>query len=295
VVVRNRNGIRNWPLIALILGGISIAFSPIFVRLSLVGPVTTAFWRLSLALIPLLALFRFRTNGFESQKQPRLASEYMLAALPGVFLAGDLALWHVSLHKTSVANATLLANMAPIFVTVGSWLIFRQPVKRVFLAGLALSIGGVVVLKGGLSAMGDGHILGDMLALSASAFYAGYIMMLGWTRKRFQSTAIMLCSTISAAACTFPIARSLEKDFFPPSFMGWAILFGLAWMSQAAGQSLITYALGWLPAAFSSLTLLIQPVIAAVIAWVLLGEGLSASQIAGGLIVLAGIVLARRG
>jgi drug/metabolite transporter (DMT)-like permease len=295
VVVRNRNGIRNWPLIALILGGISIAFSPIFVRLSLVGPVTTAFWRLSLALIPLLALFRFRTNGFESQKQPRLASEYMLAALPGVFLAGDLALWHVSLHKTSVANATLLANMAPIFVTVGSWLIFRQPVKRVFLAGLALSIGGVVVLKGGLSAMGDGHILGDMLALSASAFYAGYIMMLGWTRKRFQSTAIMLCSTISAAACTFPIARSFEKDFFPPSFMGWAILFGLAWMSQAAGQSLITYALGWLPAAFSSLTLLIQPVIAAVIAWVLLGEGLSASQIAGGLIVLAGIVLARRG
>jgi drug/metabolite transporter (DMT)-like permease len=295
VVVRNRNGIRNWPLIALILGGISIAFSPIFVRLSLVGPVTTAFWRLSLALIPLLALFRFRTNGFESQKQPRLASEYMLAALPGVFLAGDLALWHVSLHMTSVANATLLANMAPIFVTVGSWLIFRQPVKRVFLAGLALSIGGVVVLKGGLSAMGDGHILGDMLALSASAFYAGYIMMLGWTRKRFQSTAIMLCSTISAAACTFPIARSFEKDFFPPSFMGWAILFGLAWMSQAAGQSLITYALGWLPATFSSLTLLIQPVIAAVIAWVLLGEGLSASQIAGGLIVLAGIVLARRG
>jgi drug/metabolite transporter (DMT)-like permease len=295
VVVRNRDGIRNWPLIALILGGISISFSPIFVRLSLVGPVTTAFWRLSLALIPLLALFRFGTEGFESQKQPRLASEYMLASLPGVFLAGDLALWHVSLHMTSVANATLLANMAPIFVTFGSWLIFRQPVKRVFLVGLLLSICGVVVLKGGLSAMGDGHILGDMLALSASAFYAGYIMMVGWTRKRFQSGAIMLCSTISAAVCTLPIARIFEKDFFPTSFMGWAILFGLAWMSQAAGQSLITYALGWLPAAFSSLTLLIQPVIAAGIAWVLLGEALTVTQIAGGLIVLAGIVLARWG
>jgi drug/metabolite transporter (DMT)-like permease len=295
VVARNRDGPQNWPLIALILGGISIGCSPIFVRLSLVGPVTTAFWRLSLALIPLLAVFRFRTEGFESQKQPRLMSEYMLAAMPGVFLAADLALWHVSLHMTSVANATLLANMAPIFVTVGSWLIFRQPVKRVFLAGLALSIGGVVVLKGGVSAMGDGHFLGDALALSASAFYAGYIMMVGWTRKRFQSSAIMLCSTISAAVCTLPIARTFERDFFPPSVMGWAVLFGLAWMSQAAGQSLITYALGWLPAAFSSLTLLIQPIIAAVIAWGLLGEALSASQIAGGLIVLAGIALARRG
>jgi drug/metabolite transporter (DMT)-like permease len=280
-------------VIALILGGISLGGSPIFVRLSLVGPVTTAFWRLSLALIPLLALFRFRTEGFESQKQPRLASEYMLAALPGVFLAGDLALWHVSLHMTSVANATLLANMAPIFVTFGSWLIFRQPVKRVFLVGLLLSICGVVVLKGSLSAMGDGHIQGDMLALAAAAFYAGYIMLVGWTRKRFQSSAIMLCSTVSAAVCTLPIARSFEKDFFPATFMGWAILFGLAWMSQAAGQSLITYALGWLPAAFSSLTLLIQPVIAAGIAWVLLGEALTVTQIAGGLIVLAGIVLAR--
>jgi drug/metabolite transporter (DMT)-like permease len=295
VVARNRNGIHNRPLIALILGGISIGCSPIFVRLSLVGPVTTAFWRLSLALIPLLALFRSRTEGIESQKQPRLASEYMLAALPGLFLAGDLAVWHVSLHMTSVANATLLANMAPIFVTFGSWLIFRQPVKRVFLAGLGLSIGGVVVLKGGVSAMSDGHILGDLFALSASVFYAGYIMLVGWTRKRFQSSAIMLCSTISAAACTLPIARSLEKDFFPATLMGWAILCGLAWISQAAGQSLITYALGWLPAAFSSLTLLIQPVIAAVIAWVLLGEALGASQIAGGLIVLAGIGLARRG
>jgi drug/metabolite transporter (DMT)-like permease len=249
---------------------------------------------LSLAIIPLLALLRFRTEGFESQKQPRLTSEYMLAALPGVFLAGDLAVWHVSLHMTSVANATLFANMAPIFVTFGSWLIFRQPVKRVFLAGLALSIAGVVVLKGGLSARSESHILGDMLALGASAFYAGYIMLVGWTRKRFQSSAIMLCSTVSAAVCTLPIARCFEKGFFPATFMGWAVLLGLAWMSQAAGQSLITYSLGWLPAAFSSLTLLIQPVIAAAIAWVILGEALTMSQIAGGLIVLAGIVLARR-
>src|SRR5262249_12121555 len=179
--------------------------------------------------IPLLALFRFQTEGVESQKQPQLPGEYMIAALPGVFLAGDLIVWHISLHMTSVANATLLANMAPIFVTFGSWLIFRQPVKRVFLAGLALSVVGVLVLKGGLS--GEGHIAGDMLALSASAFYGGYIMLVGWTRKRFQSSAIMLCSTISAAACTLPIARSFEKSFFPVTLIGWAILCGLAWIS----------------------------------------------------------------
>src|SRR5262249_25539129 len=177
--VLQRKETSNQPLIALILGGIFIACSPIFVRLSIVGPVTTAFWRLSLALIPLFALFRVRIEAGDSQKQARGANQYMMAALPGVFLAGDLAVWHVSLHMTSVANATLLANMAPIFVTFGSWIIFRQRMTRTFLAGLALSIGGIVVLKGGLSAIGAGHILGDLLALSASVFYAGYIMVVG--------------------------------------------------------------------------------------------------------------------
>jgi drug/metabolite transporter (DMT)-like permease len=291
----NRNGTTNRPLIALILAGVFLGCSPIFVRISTVGPITTAFWRLSLALIPLIVLFRVRTEEDDSRKQPRVASEYMLAALPGFFLAGDLAVWHVSLHMTSVANATLLANMAPIFVTFGSWIFFRQRVTRIFLAGLALSIVGIVVLKGGLSAIGAGHILGDLLALSASVFYAGYIMAVGWARKRFQSGAIMLCSTISATVCTLPVARSFENGFFPATLMGWAILCGLAWISQTAGQSLITYSLGFLPAAFSSLTLLIQPVIAAMIAWVLLGEALTASQIAGGLVIIAGIGLARRG
>ncbi len=285
----------NRPLAALILGGIFIGFSPIFVRLSTVGPLTTAFWRLSLALIPLAGLSRLRSETDDQRKHPRLPAEHILAALPGVFLAGDLAVWHVSLHLTSVANATLLANMAPIFVTLASWLILRQPIRRAFLVGLALSLVGIIVLKGSIAGRGDGHILGDALALTASAFYAGYILVVGRARKKFQAGPIMLWSTVSAAICTLPIAMTFEREFFPATLTGWAILCGLAWISQVAGQTFITYSLGWLPAAFSSLTLLIQPVIAAIIAWLLLGEALSPSQIAGGLIVLAGIGFARRG
>lgn len=72
-------------------------------------------------------------------------------------------------------------------------------------------------------------------------------------------------------------------------------LVGLAWISHAAGQGLIAYALAHLPAAFSSVSLLFQPVMAALFAWILLSESLSPLQIAGAAVVLAGIYLARRG
>ncbi len=74
-----------------------------------------------------------------------------------------------------------------------------------------------------------------------------------------------------------------------------AALLGLAWISHAAGQGLIAYALAHLRAGFTSVGLLLQPVMATLFAWVLLGEPLAALQIAGGAVVLAGIYLARRG
>lgn len=280
---------------ALILGGVAIGCSPIFVRLSEVGAVSTAFWRLVLALIPLVLLFGRAKASDTAIKIPRRLGEHVTVALPGVFLAAELATWHISLHMTSVANSTLLVNMTPIFVTLFSWAVLGQKISRVFLTGLALSIVGIVVLKGGPGAIGGGDVRGDAVALSAAALYAGYILLLGRARKTYATTTIMLWSTIAAAACTLALALVVDPSIVPWTLSGWAIVLGLAWVSHAGGQSLITYALAWLPATFSSLTLLIQPVVAALLAWLLLHEPLSASQIAGGLIVIAGIFLARRG
>ena len=81
----------------------------------------------------------------------------------------------------------------------------------------------------------------------------------------------------------------------PASAYGWWVLAGLALVSHAAGQGLIAYALASLPAAFSSVSLLFQPVVAALFAWVLLSESLVPLQVVGGLVVLLGIYLARRG
>lgn len=278
---------------ALILGGICIGCSPIFVRLSELGPIATAFWRLALALIPLLFLFSRDSVGHSADARPRGLNGHLTAAAPGVFIAAELVAWHISLHMTSVANSTLLVNMAPIFVTLGSWVLLRKPVSRIFIAGLALAILGVGVLKG--EGVGGGSLQGDLVALFAAVLYAGYMLLLDRARKRYSTSVVMMWSTTTAAFCILPVAFFWEPAILPLGLIGWAILFGLAWISHAGGQGLITFALAWLPPTFSSLTLLLQPVVAALLAWLFLGEALGTPQIAGGLIVIAGIVVARRG
>ena len=281
-------------LIALLVGGAAIGGSPIFVRLSEVGPMATAFWRVALALVPLFAWARLAEQPGRSER-PAGISDMLFLILPGVFLAADLAAWHLSLHMTSVANATLIANLAPIFVTIGGWLAFRDRVSGIFVAGLATALVGIVVLKGGPAALGDGHVGGDATAIVAAIFYAGYILAIGRLRSRFSTLTIMLWSTGSAALCMLPLALAFEPTLMPVTLFGWAMLLGLALISHAGGQALIIYALAYLPPAFSSLTLLLQPVVAALLAWSILGESVGAMQAVGGAIVLAGILIARRG
>jgi drug/metabolite transporter (DMT)-like permease len=127
-------------------------------------------------------------------------------------------------------------------------------------------------------------------------FYAGYILAVKRLRDRGATTLYLMAVTSTVTAILlWPVAVAAGEQFFPATPRGWLVLLGLALLSHAAGQGLIAYALAHLPAAFSSVGLLLQPVVAAVFAWFLLAEPLVALQVAGGLVVLAGIYLARRG
>lgn len=280
-------------LAALILGGAAIGGSPIFVRLSEVGPMATGFWRVALAFFPIY-IFSLIKGGATGPK-PETWMDRGLLILPGVILAVDLITWHLSITITSVANATLLANLAPVFVTIIGVLFMGAAVTRVFVLGLVLAIAGVVILKGGPAALGQGDLRGDGGAVLAAVAYALYILAIGRLRTRFDTVRIMLWSTASAAVCLFPFGFFVEGHLLPTTAYGWAMVFGLAFISHASGQVAITYALAYLPAAFSSLTLLLQPVVAAILAWILLSEPIGPMQAIGGLVVLAGIMIARRG
>ncbi len=279
---------------ALIAGAMGIAFSPIFVRLSDLGAPVTAFWRPALAIPVLLLWVAFHNNGPAPKRMPATRGDVALLVLSGFMFAGDLFFWHWSVQYTSVANSTLLANFAPIFVTLGSWLLFKERFTPTFLAALGLGIGGAVVLMGDSLTIGVDNLLGDALALVTALFYGGYIIVVGRLRARFSTAVIMCWSSIVTSAFLLPMALLYDGPMITLTLFGWAMLLGLGLVSHAGGQSLIAYALAHLPAAFSSLSLLVQPVASAVLAWIILGESIGAWQVVGGAIVMTGILLARR-
>jgi drug/metabolite transporter (DMT)-like permease len=278
-------------LAALILGAVLIAFAPIFVRLSETGPVATAFWRLTLALPALWAWAWLARDGDGSASAPR----YGTLALAGLFFAGDLAVWHWSIRLTTVANSTLLANLAPIFVTLGAWLLYRERVSRLFLAGMVIALLGVMLLIRGTFATTASRLLGDGLGVITAVFYGAYMLAVKQLRGTVSTARVMASSGIVTSLALLPIALLSGERMLPVTLAGWATLAGLALVAQAAGQSLIAYAMAHLSAPMSSVSLLVQPMMATLYAWALFGETIAPLQMAGAVAVLAGIYLARRG
>jgi len=282
----------NPALGALLLGATCIALSPIFVRLSEAGPTATAFWRVALAVPALWVLYLLKARA----RTQRYSGKWPLLLAAGFAFAGDLAFWHTSIKLTSVANSTLLANLASIFVTLAAWLFLKHKPTRLFLAGLAAALIGVGLLVHTSLTFSSTGLLGDALGVVTAMFYAGYILAVKGLRDRGETTLHLMAVTSTITALfLLPVALASGEPMLPSSAFGWWMLVGLALISHAAGQGLIAYALAHLPAAFSSVSLLFQPVMAALFAWLLLSEGLVPLQIAGGIVVLFGIYLARRG
>ncbi|MFN7086694.1 MAG: DMT family transporter [Burkholderiales bacterium] len=275
-------------LAALFAGATAIATSALFVKVSEAGPVATAFWRVFLAL-PFLwawAMVDDRRAHFAA-----LARDHRLLAAAGLFFAGDLAVWHWSIVLTSVANATLLSNLAPIFVTLVAWLLFGARPRGIFVVGLSAALAGVVMLIG-VDFGKPGHVAGNALGVLTAVFYAGYQLTVTRLRAAASTASVMAWSGVVMSAVLLPLALLANEPFFPATQTGWIKLFGLALISQVAGQSLIAYAMAHLPATFSSVGLLLQPVMAALFAWLLLGETMGTTQIIGGIVVLVGIRIA---
>ena len=278
-------------LAALFVGATAIATAPLFVRFSETGPVATAFWRVFLAL-PVLWIWAMAADSRGHWHNARAHPRMLL--LIGLFFAGDLAVWHWSIVLTSIANATLLANLAPIFVTAVAWLVFRDTPRPLFITGLVAAIAGTALLIGPNFGRGGNAPLGDALGVITALFYAAYQITVTRLRATVSTASLMAWSSAAMTAFLLPIAWLSGEQILPQTAAGWLTVIALALIAQAAGQSLIAWAMAHLPATFSSVGLLWQPVAATLLAWLLIGEAVGTLQFAGGLLVLAGIALARR-
>lgn len=274
---------------ALIIGAVAMGISPIFVRLADIGPFTSAFWRVALALPVLWLWIRLTSAGMRPQA-PRFRRAVILA---GLAFAGDLFFWHLSIFNTSVANATFFATTAPIFVVIFGFVLFGQRVGGHVLAGLGLCIAGGAALAGQSLGISGSRLLGDVFGICTAVFFGLYFLAVTAARGEGAAARVTFELSLVTAAVLLVVALSLEQQFWPRTPRSWAALCGMAWISHAGGQGLLSVALGRLPAVFSSLVIFLEAVAAALLGWLILDESVSALQGIGGLVILAGIWVAR--
>jgi drug/metabolite transporter (DMT)-like permease len=210
----------------------------------------------------------------------------------GAFLAADLIIWAWSLTQTSVANATLLANLTPLFTCLAAWLIWRRRFDKQLLLGMAIALGGTLVI--GLS---DLHVSvsklqGDGTALLAALFFGLYLLILEQLQTRLSPMVIILGSSAIAALLTFPLVLLTHNQVFPTSWQGWLAVLSLALICQVIGQGLLVYSLSHLSSEFVAIFLLLDPILAALGGWVLFSETLGMTALMAFAIVLVGIYIA---
>ena len=274
----------------LAFGAMLIGFAPIFVKWSNLSPSAILFWRMLIAL-PFLITFNFLKNNqiLFRVKNKKTILYSLIAALA---FTVDLVLWHYSMNITSVSNATIIVNSAPIFVAILAFLIFKEIPQKGFISSFLVTYVGIIGLIIFSNNYANGKMIGDILCIIAALGYGIYLLIIS---KLGKETSLNIIFYTTLFCCLFSIIpMSFESGLsFPQTHFEWANLILLAFLCQFGGQFLITIGIGKISASSGSIGLLMQPLTASIFAAIIFNEILNVTQVIFILITLFGIYLAR--
>ena len=280
---------RVLPYAVLAVALVGVSFGSIFVRLAAAPALAIALWRMTLASAVVLPA-ALASGGIRPATSGRAMA---LAAAAGGLLALHFGSWMTSLLFTSVANSVLLVNTAPIFVALLSWISGRdRPTSRTWAAVVLATAGAAVITSGGPSDATS--LIGNLLAVGGALAMAGYLLLareaqrvlayLPYVAVAYGTAAVVLWAAV--------LISGTQWHSFPPQT--WAVLAAMAVVSQLVGHGGYNWSRRHLQAAFVSIALTGEPVLASLLAWWLLDEPIGARTALGGVLVLSGIVVAAR-
>jgi drug/metabolite transporter (DMT)-like permease len=271
-----------------LLGAACISFSGIFYRYAEVSPSTGTVYRalFGLPLLALVGLAELRRYGGLPVATVRLA------AVAGLFFAGDLLLWHHAIEAVGAGLATVLGNLQVIIVGIVAWLLLGERPSRATLLALPVVLLGVVLISGaiGAGAYGADPTLGVLLGLATAVCYAGYLLVIrrGLRDPRRPAGPVAVATVFVVVAASLAGVVGGDLDPTPPvESLAWLAVLGIT--SQSAGYLLISISLPRLPAVITSIILLAQPVMTVVLSILLLDEAPSSVQLVGVALVIGGI------
>lgn len=275
------------PYITLVIGILGLSLTGIFVRWAQAPGTVTAAYRMAFSVI-VLTPFVLR----KGIKKPDKGSGLLwLIPLAGLFVALDHGTLNTAIGLTRIANCTLLNNTAPLWVALFALVVWREKLQKWFWAGLALTLAGAVVILGFDFFKHPQLGWGDGFALLSSFFYAGYFLVTQFSRTKVPALQYIWLVNLVSAVLLFAYNIAVGNPLFGYPPQTWLTFAAVGIISQTIGYFSVTHALGHLPASIVSPTMVIQIVITALLAIPLTGEALSTVQLAGGLTILAGILL----
>ncbi|MDB5156962.1 MAG: family transporter [Mucilaginibacter sp.] len=273
------------PKLSLVIGIICISFSPIFVKLADAPPIICAFYRIFFAWMLLLPYCIYQGN-LKMQRK-----DILLAMVGGLVFASDIAVWNLSIKLISATVSTLVANLAPVWVGLLSYLLFGKRSGWLFWVGTGIAIVGMVVLVGASNLIHLQLNIGILYAVASSMLYAIYILTTKDILKRISTLPFMFYNMVAAGVFLLIVSLVLGDDLFHYNFKTWGSLAAMGIICQLTGWVTINYAISHIESTKISITLLSQTVVTCLLAVFLLGERLELKEIIGSVIVLAGIAV----
>ncbi len=273
--------------VAVFVANVALAFGPWFVRLADTGPTAAAFWRIALA-APLLVAAALASGARPARLAPGL---WVLLVASGIAFAADLASWHLGILRTTLANATLFGNSATLLFPLYGFIATRSLPTRMQGWALLLAFVGASLLMGRSYALDPRNLAGDLFCVLAGALYTVYFVLVARARIVMAPLPVLAISTVGSILPLLAFALLLGERIVPTH---WGPLVALALVSQVLGQGAMVYALGKLPPLVIGIALLIQPIVAGTVGWIVYAERPGPADLIGAAMVAAALVLVRR-
>jgi len=267
---------------------VGLSLTGILFVLSETSPSTATVYRCLYAL-PVLWWLARREDAAHGRRPWRVRR---WAVLAGLFFAADLLLFHQSILLMGAGLATVLSNLQVVVVLIAAWIIWAERPSLVQAAGIPVALAGILLISGilGGDAYGADPVLGAVLGVFVALTYAAYLLLMRKGRQRDRAAGPILDSTAACLGGAL-VVGVVSGDFVAsPTLPGQLWLLLLALSAQVAGGLLLAVALPRLPAATTSLILLVQPVLAVAFAMLILAERPSATQLLGMALVIAGVM-----
>lgn len=284
------------PKVRPLLGAVMISFSGVWVRFADVEVARSAFLRGAYALPVIVVLVVIAKRRAKDAGQVRWFLPWAIAG--GVFLGLDIVAWHASIEIVGAGLGTVLPNMQVVFVGIAGVMFFKERPPRGFWIALPVVLGGMWILAMvGQPVVVDGSVpIGVFYGFIAAVTYAVALVLLRVSRGRHpKAPSVTFLFSLTLGATVIMGGAAASQGVAAPAGWpadGWLIVLAVG--SQVVGWLLLTSSIHLLPAAATSVALLLQPVLALVWGRVLLGEPIGAAQLAGAAVVLTGVALAHR-